>query len=64
MKLKSEVDKLESTGDAVRVTLTNIKAVAESEFSCYRHAVSFCIPNSRAKAFPIGRSVTITVKAS
>lgn len=64
MKLKAEVAKLENTGNAVKVTLCNIKGVAESEWSGNRHEVAICMPASRARAFQIGRTVTVKVEAS
>ena len=64
MKLTAEVGKLEHLGDAAKVTLTNVKRVHGAFWEEHGPEVSFRLPLSRAKSFPIGRAVKVTIKAS
>jgi len=64
MKLNAEVGKLEHWGDAAKITLTNVKRTQGPSWDEYGPEVSFKVPLSRAKSFPIGRTVKITIKAS
>lgn len=63
MKLQGEVGKLESSGDGVNVTITNVKRTNQPSWQGYGHDIAISVPLSRAKGFPIGRIVKIQVKA-
>lgn len=63
MKIQCEVGKIESLGDAAKVTLTNVKRVGQAEWQEYGPEISLRVPLSKAKSFPVGRNVKVTVQA-
>lgn len=62
MKLKSEVTKLDATGDWVHVTLSNVRSPKDATWQPYRPSITLGIHQSQCRAFPIGKEVTLIVK--
>lgn len=61
MKMTGVVDKLHSTGDLVKVTVSNIRRNAAAQYAAYEDDVSFKLPESAASKYPIGRKVEIYI---
>ena len=64
MRLQGEVGKLETSGDGVDVTITNVKRKRQAGWAGYGHEIKISMPMSKARNFPIGRIVKLDVKAS
>ena len=63
MKFRSEVSKIEATGDEIRVTVTNVRREGSAGWREYSPEISFLVPVGQKATFLPGREVRITVKA-
>lgn len=63
MKIESTINSQRDLGDAVLVTLTNCRAVSAAEWQEYGPEISIRMNHSKAKNYPIGRRVIVTVEA-
>lgn len=62
MKLRGEVAKLETSGDGVHVTITNVKRNGQARWQSYGPDITIAVPTSRAKQYQIGRIVRLDLQ--
>lgn len=63
MKFTGEVYKLRSTGDSLRVTVTNVKRKTAAAWMPYGENLEFDVPFANQRTYPVGKTITVEIKA-